>query len=59
MVASITSLPLTIKYEVVTEIHTEPRTWMDSLDNMDMRFGTWSVRHVYQVGSLVTVSKEL
>jgi hypothetical protein len=38
---------------------------MDSLDkrpkrrNMDMRFGTWNVRSLYRVGSLMTVSREL
>jgi hypothetical protein len=26
---------------------------------MDMRFGTWNVRSLYRVGSLMTVSKEL
>jgi exonuclease III len=26
---------------------------------MDMRFGTWNVRSLYRVGSLITVSKEL
>jgi exonuclease III len=26
---------------------------------MDMRFGTWNVRSLYRVGSLLTVSKEL
>jgi hypothetical protein len=43
----------------------EPQTWMDFLDkgpkqrNMDMRFGTWNVRSLYRVGSLMTVSREL
>jgi hypothetical protein len=38
---------------------------MDSLDkrtkpqNRDMIFGTWNVRSLYSVGSLVSVSKEL
>jgi exonuclease III len=26
---------------------------------MDMRFGTWNVRSLYRVGSLMTVSREL
>jgi hypothetical protein len=26
---------------------------------MDMRFGTWNVRSLYRVGSLITVSREL
>jgi hypothetical protein len=43
----------------------EPRTWTDYLDkrpkrrNMDMRFGTWNIRIMYRVGSLMTVSREL
>jgi hypothetical protein len=43
----------------------EPRTWTDFLDkgpkqrNRDMRFGTWNVRSLYRVGSLMTVSREL
>jgi hypothetical protein len=43
----------------------EPRTWTDFSDkgpkqrNMDMRFGTWNVRSLYRVGSLITVSREL
>jgi exonuclease III len=37
---------------------------MDSLDkrpsyNMDMRFGTWNVRSMYNVSSLMAVSREL
>jgi hypothetical protein len=27
--------------------------------NMDMRFGTWNLRDLYRVGSLMTVSREL
>jgi hypothetical protein len=26
---------------------------------MDMRFGTWNIRSLYRVGSLMTVSREL
>jgi hypothetical protein len=26
---------------------------------MDMRFGTWNIRSLYGVGSLITVSREL
>jgi exonuclease III len=26
---------------------------------MDMKFGTWNVRSLYRVGSLMTVSREL
>jgi exonuclease III len=50
---------------IVTKIHNEPGTWMDSLDkqpkqqNMDMRFDKWNIRSLYRAGSLVTVSKEL
>jgi uncharacterized protein YodC (DUF2158 family) len=29
------------------------------LRNMDMRFGTWSMRSLYRAGSLMTVSKEV
>jgi exonuclease III len=38
---------------------------MDFLDkgpkqrNMDMRFGTWNIRSLYRVGSIITVSREL
>jgi exonuclease III len=38
---------------------------MDFLDkgpkqrNMDMRFGTWNIRSLYRVDSLMTVSREL
>jgi hypothetical protein len=54
-----------MKNKIVIKIHTEPQTSMDSLDkrpkwrNMDIRFGTWNVRSLYRVGSLVTGSKEL
>jgi hypothetical protein len=27
--------------------------------NMDMRFGTWNIRSLYRMGSLMTVSREL
>jgi hypothetical protein len=53
------------KNKLVTKIIKEPRTWTDSLDkqpklrNMDMRFGTWNVRSLYRVGSLMTVSREI
>jgi hypothetical protein len=53
------------KNKLVTENLIEPRTWMDSLDkqpklrNMDMRFGTWNVRSLCRVGSLLTISREL
>jgi hypothetical protein len=45
--------------------YTKPQTWMDSLDeqpkrrNMDMRLGTWNVRSLYRVGSVMTVLREL
>jgi exonuclease III len=26
---------------------------------MDMRFGTWNIRSLYRVGSLMTISREL
>jgi hypothetical protein len=26
---------------------------------MDMRFGIWNVRHLYRIGSLTTVAREL
>jgi hypothetical protein len=29
------------------------------LRKMDMRFGTWNVRSLYSVGSLMTVAKEI
>jgi exonuclease III len=38
---------------------------MDYLDtrpkrqNTDMRFGTWNIRSLYRVGSLMTVSRQL
>jgi hypothetical protein len=53
------------KNKLVTKNLKEPRTWTDSLDkrpklqNMDMRFGTWNVRSLYRVGSLLRVSREL
>jgi hypothetical protein len=53
------------KNKLVAKNLREPRTWTDSLDkrpklwNMDMRFGTWNVRNLYRVGSLMTVSREL
>jgi hypothetical protein len=59
------SQPLTVKQKLVTRSHEEPGTWTDSVHkrpkrrNMDMRFGTWNVRSLYRVGSLMTVSKEL
>jgi hypothetical protein len=49
------------KKQHVTKRHTEPRTWRDSLDkrpkrrNVDMRFGTWNIRSLYRVGSLMTI----
>jgi hypothetical protein len=53
------------KNKFVTKRINEPRTWTDFLDkgpiqrNMDMRFGTWNIRSLYRVGSLMTVSREL
>jgi hypothetical protein len=53
------------KNKLVTKIYTKPRTWLDSLDdrpkrrNVAMRFGTWNVRSLYRVGSLMTVPREL
>jgi hypothetical protein len=52
---------LTVKNKIVTKIHTEPRTWMDSLAkrpnrlNMDMRFGVWNVCSLYKASSLVSI----
>jgi hypothetical protein len=43
----------------------EPRTWTDYFDkrpkrlNKDIRFGTWNIRSMYRMGSLMTVSREL
>jgi hypothetical protein len=57
--------PGTLHHKLVSKNLTEPQTWTDSLDkrpklrNMDMRFGTWNVRSLYRVGSLMTVSREL
>jgi hypothetical protein len=45
------------------KIHTEPQTWMDSLDkrpklqNLNMRFVAWNVRSFYRAGSLVTYQR--
>jgi hypothetical protein len=36
-----------------------PQNWMDFLDKMDMRCGTWNVRRLYRVGSLMRVVKEV
>jgi hypothetical protein len=53
------------KNKLVTKTSKEPQTWMDSLKkrlklrNIYMRFGTWNVRRLYRVGSLMTVSREL
>jgi hypothetical protein len=37
----------------------DPLEERPELQNKDMRFGTWNVRSLYSVGSLMTVSKEL
>jgi hypothetical protein len=54
-----------VKNKFLTKRINEPRTWTDFLDkrsrqrNMDMRFGTWNIRNLYRVGSVMTVSREL
>jgi hypothetical protein len=53
------------KMKLVTKHLTEPQTLKNSLDkrpkrrNMDIRFGTWNIRSLFRVGSLITVSSEL
>jgi hypothetical protein len=54
-----------LKNKLLTKCYIDPWAWMDlltkqhKLRNMDMRFGTVSVRNLYRAGSLMTVSKEL
>jgi hypothetical protein len=53
------------KNMLVTRDHTKPQTWTDSLDKrprrkkIDMRFGTWNVRRMYNAGSLGAVAEEI
>jgi hypothetical protein len=53
------------KNHFVMKCHRGPRTWKDSLDTllklrkMNMGFGTWNIRSLYRVGSLLTVAKEI
>jgi hypothetical protein len=57
--------PLTIESRLDTKRVNDPQTCTDSLDkrpkrrNIDVRFGTWSVRGLYRAGSLMTDSREL
>jgi hypothetical protein len=54
-----------LKKKRVTKYHKEPRTWTNYFDkrpkrwNIDMRIGTWNIRNLYWVGSLIRVPKEL
>jgi hypothetical protein len=53
------------KNELVTRCHNDPLTWKDSSDKrhkvkkIDISFGTWNVRSLYRVGSVMTVAKEV
>jgi hypothetical protein len=53
-----------MKNLLVAKCYTGPWIWKDSLEQtrqwkMDMRFGTWSIRSLYRVGSLKTVARKL
>jgi hypothetical protein len=50
--------------ELVTECHKNPVTWKEYSDKqhvkkMGMSFGTWNVKSLYKVGSVMTFAKEV
>ena len=52
------------KYPVTNCLQVKPWTWTDTLarhkqQKRDMRFGTWNVRSLYQVGLLTAAAREL